>query len=71
MVLGDRFQHITTGKTIVLTTDDADASFGSAKHTTYSDDASWSIVATNVEWFDKDGNNKMRSDASSVLYLLD
>ena len=64
LVLGDRFQHITTGETIVLTTDDADASFGSAKHTTYSNDGSWSIVATDVEWFDKDGNNKMRSDAS-------
>jgi len=64
LVLGDRFQHITTGETIVLNADETDASFGSAKHTTYSDDASWSIVATNVEWTDASGNNKMRDDAS-------
>lgn len=64
LVLGDRFQHADTGETIVLTTDDADGSFGSTKHSSYSDDASWSIVATNVEWFDANGNNKMGGDAS-------
>ena len=66
LVLGDRFQHADTGETIVLTTDDADGSFGSTKHSSYSDDASWSIVATNVEWFDANGNNILDANEEQI-----